>query len=593
MLTPRSMPVVAIETQIKDLVSKGLYHQTFLLYKQELHPSGLHANSSILPSLIKACSSASSHHFGLQLHCVALKSGSHSDTVVSNSIISMYAKFSFVDAARKVFDSMPYRDTVTWNALINCYIQNGYPAKALQMLKLMYFNGFVPKSELIACIISVSARTGQLRLGRAIHALAITDGRIQETVFLSTALIDLYLRSHECLMAFHVFDQIAVKNEVSWTAMISGCTANHNYEMAMDCFRAMQVERVKPNRVTVLAILPVCAEFGYIKHGKEIHGYAFRHGFDRDHHFSSSLMHMYCKFQGALHSAKLIFKRSTVKDVVMWSSIIGCYSQHGDDAQAMKLFKHMQAEGTKPNSVTLLAIISACTSLSSLKLGSGVHGYVLKSGLNFDIFIGNSLINMYAKCGCIEASHHMFKQMPVKDFITWSTIIGGYGLHGRGEEALLLYHEMKERGTQPDEVTFLAILSACNHAGLVEEGQKIFYNVMEAGELALTIEHYACLIDLLGRSGKLEDACEVVRTIPMKPSTRIWSSLISACKVHGRLEIAEMLAHMLIESEPENAANYTLLSMVYAETGNWHGVEVVRRVMRVQGLKKNCGFSQI
>lgn len=582
-----------METRIKDLVSRGLYHQTFILYKRELHPSGLHANSSVLPSLIKACSPASSHQFGLQLHCVALKSGSLSDTVVSNSIISMYAKFSIVDAARKVFDSMPYRDAITWNALINCYIRNGYPAKALQMLKLMYSNGVVPKPELLASIISFSARTGQLTLGRAVHALSVTDGRIQESVFLSTALVDLYLRSHDCLMALQVFHQIAVKNEVSWTAMISGCTANHNYKLAMDCFRAMQVERVKPNRVTVLAILPLCAQFGHIKHGKEIHGYAFRHGIDQDHHFLASLMHMYCKFRGELRSAELIFERSTFKDVVMWSSIIGSYSQHGDDAQAMKLFKHMQAEAIKPNSVTLLATISACTRLSSLNLGSGIHGFVLKSGLNSDIFIGNALINMYAKCGCIEASQDMFKQMPVKDFISWSTIIGGYGLHGCGEEALRLYHEMEERGVQPDGVTFLAILSACSHAGLVEEGQKIFYHAMKANKVTLTIEHYACFIDLLGRSGKVEYACEVARTIPIKPTTRIWSSLISACKDHGRLEIAETLAHQLIESEPQNAAYYTLLSMVYAEAGNWHGVEVVRRVMRVQGLKKSCGFSQI
>lgn len=461
------------------------------------------------------------------------------------------------------------------------------------MLKLMHSNGFVPKPELLASIISFSARTGQLTLGRAVHALSVTDRRIQGSVFLSTALVDLYWRSHNCLMALQVFHQITVKNEVSWTAMISGCTANHNYKMAMDCFRAMQVERVKPNRVTVLAILPLCAQFRHIKHGKEIHGYAFRHGIDQDHHFLASLMHMYCKFQGELRSAELIFERSTFKDVVMWSSIIGSYSQHGEGAQAMKLFKHMQAQGIKPNSVTLLATISACTCLSSLNLGSGIHGFVLKSGLNSDIFIGNALINMYAKCGCIEASQDMFKQMPVKDFISWSTIIGGYGLHGCGEEALRLYHEMEEKGVQPDGVTFLAILSACSHAGLVEEGQKIFYHVMKANKVTLTIEHYACFIDLLGKSGKLEYACEVVRTIPIKPSTRIWSSLISAFKDHGRLDIAETLAHQLIESEPENAANYTLLSMVYAETGNWHGVEVVRRVMRVQRLKKSCGFSQI
>ncbi|XP_048329673.2 pentatricopeptide repeat-containing protein At4g31070, mitochondrial [Ziziphus jujuba] len=588
-----ALSMSTIEAQIKDLVSGGQHDQALQLFKQQLHPSALHASTSILPSVIKACSLPRSHHFGLQLHCLVIKTGSHSEIVVSNSIISMYAKSSTVEAARKVFDTMPYRDTITWNSLINCHIQNGYPGKALEMLKMMCFYGFVPKPELLACIVSACARTRQFRVGRVVHALVTTDGRIEESTLLSTALVDMYLRSNDSIMGLHVFNQMADKNEVSWTAMISGCTSNYCYKMAIDCLRSMQIERVRPNRVTLIAILPVCAELGSIKQGKEIHGYSFRHGFHWDHHLSASLMHMYCKCGGALRSAKFIFESSTVKDVVMWSSIIGSYAQQGDGTQAMKLFKQMHAEGTKPNSVTLLAIISACTSLSSLSLGYGVHGYAMKSGFDFDIFIGNALINLYAKCGSLEASHQTFKEMPKKDFISWSTLIGGYGLHGCGGEALKLFHEMQEKGMEPDGITFLAVLSACNHAGLVEEGQRIFYDVMKGDKVPPTIELYACHIDLLGRSGKLEDACNVLRTIPMKPSTRIWSSLISACKVHGRLEIAEMIAHQLIKSEPENAANYTLLSMVYAETGNWLGVEEVRRIMRLQGLKKSHGFSQI
>ena len=183
--------------------------------------------------------------------------------------------------------------------------------------------------------------------------------------------------------------------------------------------------------------------------------------------------------------------------------------------------------------------------------------------------------------------------MPTRDCTSWSTLISGYGLHGCGEEALQLFHEMQDRGIEPDAMTFLALLSTCNHTGLVEEGQKIFDHVMKDDKITLTVEHYGCFINLLGRSGKLDDACEVVRAMPMKPSTRIWSSLVSACKVHGKLEIAEKLAHWLIESEPYNAANYTMLSMVYAEASNWLGVEEVRRFTRVQGLKKCYAFSRI
>ncbi|KAH0994242.1 hypothetical protein GBA52_005725 [Prunus armeniaca] len=429
-----ALTISALHFKIKNLVVKGLYDQILRLYKQELHhPFGLHANSFVLPSIVKACSYAMSHHFGLQLHCLSLKSGCDSDPVVSNSLISMYAKFTIVEAARQVFDEMPERDTITWNSLINCYVQNGHLEEGLKVLKQMYLHGSIPKAELIASIVSVCARTRELRLGREIHGLVIVDGRIKESVFLSTALVDLYMRCHDSLMALHVFNQMEVKNEVSWTALISGCIANHSYDIAMECFRAMQ----------------------------------------------------------------LIFERIPVKDVVVWSLIIGSYSQCGNNAKALKLFSQMRAEGIEPNSVTLLAIISACTSLSSLNLGCGVHSYVLKSGLSFDIFIGNALINMYAKCGCIKDAHQIFKEMPRKDSVSWSTMIGSYGLHGH------------------------------------------------------------------------------------------------SCKVHGRLEKAESFAHHLVTTEPENAANYTLLSMVHAETGNWLGVEEVRRVMRIQGLRKCYGFSRV
>ncbi|GAV83147.1 PPR domain-containing protein/PPR_2 domain-containing protein/PPR_3 domain-containing protein, partial [Cephalotus follicularis] len=500
---------------VKELISQGLYEQTLELYKQEIHPcsSLLRAHSTLLPSLIKACSSSNSPHLGLQLHSMAVKTGSDSDTVVSNSLISLYAKFSFIQLASELFDTMPHRDTVSWNSIINCYLHNGCSLKALQLFKQMYTFGFV-------------------------------------------------------------------KNEVSWTAMISGCNANHNYEMAINCFRAMQRKGVEPNRVTLLAVLPAFAKLVQIKHGKEIHGYAIRREFDSDHHLSSALINVYCKCKEALHTAKHIFERSKVKDVVIWSSIIGSYSQRGDIIEAIKLFRRMRVEGVKPNSVTFLVLISACTLLTSLSHGCGVHGYILKLGINFDIFIGNALINMYTKCGCLMASQQLFNEMPVKDSVSWSSLISACGLHGRGEEAVRLFHKMRERGTEPDAITFLAVLSACNHAGLVEEGKRIFNHAMKANKVSLTVEHYASVIDLLGRSGRVEDACSVVSRMPMKPSAKIFSSLVSSCKIHGRLEVAESLANILIGSEPQNPANHTLLSMVFAEANNWVNVEEVRRAMK-------------
>ncbi|KAK7328079.1 hypothetical protein VNO77_22175 [Canavalia gladiata] len=582
----------APSNHIKTLVSNCLYHHTLQLFT-ELHLSAHCSISSVLPSVIKACSFAHCHVFGTQLHCLALKTGSHSESIVSNSIISMYAKFSDIKSARLVFDTMPHRDPITWNSMINGYLQNGCLDEALETFKDVYLIGLVPKPELLASMVSMCGRKMGSRIGRQIHALVFVDERIEKSVFLSTALVDFYFRCGDSLMALRVFDGMEVKNEVSWTAMISGCSANQDYDAAFACFRAMQAEGVSPNRVTSIALLPACAEPGFVMHGKEIHGYAFRHGFESSPSFSSVLINMYYQSGESPHLADLIFERSSYRDVVLWSSIIGSYSRRGDSYKALKFFNKMRTEETEPNYVTLLAVISACTNLSSLKHGCGLHAYIIKFGFSFNISVGNALIDMYAKCGCLDGSLKIFLEMPNRDSVTWSSLINAYGLHGFGEHALQLFDEMKGRGVKPDAITFLAVISACNHAGLVTEGQRIFKQVSADCEIPLTIEHYACLVDLLGRSGKLEDALKILRSMPMKPSARVWSSLVSACKRHGRLDIAEMLAPQLIRSEPNNAANYTLLNMIHAEKGHWLDTEQVREAMKLQRLKKCNGFSRI
>ncbi|GLT28619.1 hypothetical protein SLA2020_035390 [Shorea laevis] len=578
--------------RVKDMVSKQLCAQTLALYKEELHSSGVHADATVLPSLIKACSSPQTHFVGLQLHSIVIKSGSDSDLAVPNSLISMYAKSMYIDSACKLFDEMPERDTITYNTLIKCYSENGCLSEAMELLKEMYRQGFVPKPELIAKVIWLCTHTGDIKLGRAIHGLVIVDGRVESSIYLSTALVDFYMKSNESLVASRVFCLMESKPEVvSWTAMISGCISNRKYEMGIHYLRRMLSQGQKPNRVTLLGILPAFGELGNVKCGKEIHGYAIRHGYDDSgHHLADALIEFYGRC-GKRRYARIIFKQSRVKDVVMWSSIIGIHVRGGVQGETMKLFRLMRVEGIEPNSVTLLAMISCCSSLASLSHGQAIHTYVVKYGFNSDLYIGNALIDMYSKCGCLKASHQIFNEMGVKDPVSWSSLISGYGIHGHGEEALQLFDEMRERKIEVDGITWLAVLSACNHSGLVEEGEKLFKHAVEVD--AIGVEHYACYVDLLGRSGKVEKACDMVRKMPVKPSEKIWSSLVSACKVHGKFELAERLVDEMIKSEPENPANYTLLSMIRAESGNWVKAEEVRRLMRIQELGKRSGFSKI
>lgn len=523
-----------------------------------------------------------------------IKNGFDSEFTLSNSLLSMYAKFSDAECAEKVFDEMPSRDTISWNSVINCYTQNGLLLKAVYMLKEMYGLGFMPKPELVACCIATCVRSENWRLGRAMHALFFLDERMEYSTFVATALVDFYWRFGDPDMAFRVFDRIGEKNEVSWTAMISGCIEFQDYVRAFDCIRAMQFDGVKPNRVTLVSVLPACGELRSIMQGKEIHGYAVRHGYDSDSRLSAALLHMYCECWGALKIARRIFDRSVNKEVVIWSSMIAGYSQSKDSArEAIWLFNQMQMEGILPNNATILAVISACVNLLSLSDGGGAHGYTLKSGLGGDLFVQNALINMYSKCGSLGDSVQVFNEMKTRDCISWSSLISAYGLNGYAGEALQLFYDMQGNGIEADGLTYLAALSTCNHAGLVHEGRVLFDRALYDVGVSITLEHYGCFIDLLGRAGEIESAYDVVCRMPMKPSPRILSSLVSACRLYGRLDIAESVAKVLVRIEPEIAANHTLLSLVYAESDKWSGVEEVRRYMKGKKLKKNLSFSKI
>ncbi|KAK9161871.1 hypothetical protein Syun_008212 [Stephania yunnanensis] len=490
---------------------------------------------------------------------------------------------------------MPVRDTVTWNSMINCYIRDGNWLEALKTFKLMHLLGLEWKPELVASLISICGQRGLWKSGREIHAHVVRIGIVDTSIILSTALVDMYSRCLSLDSALRAFNSMEEKNEVSWTAIIAGCSQNKCYSISLDHFRKMQMERLKPNRVTLIAALPACGELGAIKHGKQIHCYAVRRGLDSESLLAASLIDMYCRCRAGMASATLMFERfEGKKDVVMWSTMVRGYSCIEDNFRVMQLFNRMHLDGIKPNAVTLLAVISSCTALSSsLKHCQGIHGYVVSSGLHSDVNIVNALINMYAKCGCLQSSRQIFREMPFRDSVSYCSLVQSCGFHGHGAEALQLFHEMQERHIEIDGITFLVVLSACNHAGLVEEGQQLFKCVKQCGKTLLTVEHYACYVDLLARFGKLEEAYEVVIDMPMKPSPSIWSCLVSACRIHDRMDLGEKLVRLLISLQSVSAENYTSVSRVYAEIGDWFGVEEVTRIMRMKGLKKSCGLSRI
>ncbi|WOL18322.1 hypothetical protein Cni_G27116 [Canna indica] len=372
----------SISKRIIQILSNGSAQREALVLYQQLHSHGFRGSISFLPSLIKACSSSSRYlHFGLQLHCLLLKTGLASDLVTTNSLLSMYSKHSDVRSARLLFDVTPLRDSVTWNSMINCYLSSGCMLESMMMFRRMHTAGFSLKPELTASVLSVCGRAGTLSLGRAIHAYYIVSKEAEMCIPLSTSLVDMYSRCNDLDSALKVFSAMTERNVISWTAMITGSVLNDRHNMAMELFREMGVEGVKPNRATLVSLLPTCGELGALNHGRELHGYILRYGFESEPQVIGALVDMYGRFKGAFQQAKLVYEKAPTKDVITWSSMMTISNRNGDYVGTLMLFQMMQNDGAKANSVTMLALISACIGLASTCLGQAVHGLILKSGL--------------------------------------------------------------------------------------------------------------------------------------------------------------------------------------------------------------------
>jgi pentatricopeptide repeat protein len=265
----------------------------------------------------------------------------------------------------------------------------------------------------------------------------------------------------------------------------------------------------------------------------------------------------------------------------------------GQGQKALELFQQMQQEGVQPNSVTFVGVLNACASMIALEEGRCVHQHIIRCGWDSDVFVGSSLVDMYAKCGSMEDAWSVFNKMPSRDVVTWTTILGGCAMHGHGKEALKHFKRMCEEGVQPDDVTFICLLSACSHAGLVGEGMQCYASMVKDYMISAKLEHYTCMVDLLGRAGHLQEAENMVMTMPCKPNVAVWMALLSACRIHGHVEMAERIAKRILEMEPDNAAVYVLLSDIYAAGGNKHLCQTIEQQRKEKGVKKQPGRTWI
>jgi pentatricopeptide repeat protein len=273
--------------------------------------------------------------------------------------------------------------------------------------------------------------------------------------------------------------------------------------------------------------------------------------------------------------------------------MIAGYTQNGLANEALSIFHEMQLSGTKPNAVTMVSVVLACARLAALQQGKCFHAYIIKCVFDLNVVLETTLIDMYAKCGKVEIARQMFDNISRKNVVSWTAMIGGYAMHGLAEDAHALFIQMVQVGMKPDHITFTHILYACTHAGLVEEGWKYFNCMKQDYSITPRVDHYACMVDLLGRAGHLDEAQELIKHMPLEPNAGVWGALLGVCRTHGNIELAKHVAERLFELEPEDAGNYVLLSNIYAAAGRWDDAAKVRTMMKSKGLKKTPGCSLI
>eukprot|EP01018_Ginkgo_biloba_P037865 Gb_08118 [translate_table: standard] len=590
----------------------GLGEESLKLFSQMLSENARPDCFTFAP-LLKACANAGVLERGKVVHGQIVKAESKSDMFVGNALLDMYAKCRSIDFARHVFDKMPERDIVSWTSIIAGYTQNGKYEEALSIFGQMQSAGLKADEFIFSCLLRVCTSAAALAHGKQIHTQIIRTWLCTDTdvlkqskllqtqiiraeskldIFVGNALLDMYAKCGSIENARCVFNKMSDRDVVSWTTMIQGHTQRGNCEDALKLFGQMQSTGMKPDEFVFSSVLRACASVAAFEQGKQIHAQIIRVGFALNGTVGNALIDMYAKCD-SIKDARHVFGEMIIRDMVSWTAMIVGYAQHGYAEEALLLFWQMQQEGMKFDQFVLASVISACASLAALEQGKQVHDSITESRIELDIFVASALVDMYAKCGSIEDARGVFDKMLKKDTVAWNMMIAGYAQHGQGEEALKLFLKMEQAGLKPDDCTFVRLLSACSHGGLVDAGRHYFHSMTRDYGITPIVDHYVCMVDLLGRAGHLDEAVDFINKMPFEPNAVVWRALLGACRTHGNMELGQHAAEQILQLEPQNAATYVLLSNMYSAAGRWDDVAQVRNLMKDRRVKKKPGRTWI
>ena len=560
----------------------------------QLQQHGSAPTAHILNRMVSSCAKSGSVFVGIQLHSTIIKVGFDSNVYICSALVDMYGKCGAVSSAQRLFDEMPHRNVVTWNSLISGYLHVGCPEIAIELFLEMVKVGIDPTPFSVSAVLVGCWRMEDTKLGIQVHGLSMKCGFCYNIV-VGTCLIDLYSKGWNIDASRLMFDLMPERNIITWTSMVAGYAHCQQPVAAMVLVRDMQRLGIRLNYVTYNCLLSSFSSSNDLDHCKQVHCRIIREGLESNSYLEVTLVTVYSECSSSsLEDFNKVCSGVTRWDQISWNAVIGGLSNLGNGEAALKCFSKMRQAGIDMDLFTFTSVLRAIGMISTLDEGKQIHALVLKAGYGSNLNVQNGLVSMYARCGSINDAKRVFSLMDRHDVISWNSLLSGCAYHGYGREAVELFEQMRRSGVKPDNTTFLVVLSACRHVGLLDKGLEYFDLMRNDYSLeSPTTEHYSSMVDLFSRAGYLSEAEDFINTMPIEPGPSVYKALLSACQVHGNVEIAVRCAKKLLQMCPNDPVIYVLLSNVQATVGYWDNVASIRKVMCDRGVRKEPGYSWI
>ncbi|GLT27156.1 hypothetical protein SLA2020_021800 [Shorea laevis] len=558
----------------------------------DMHRSGTDPDYVTFATLLSGCNEPQVHKELIQVHACIVKLGYDLRLMVCNSLLDSYCKTCRLDLARQVFKEMPERDSVTFNALITGYSKDGINEEAIRLFTEMQNLGFKPSDFTFAGVLGAAVGQDDLALGQQIHGFGVKAGYVWN-VFVGNALLDFYSKHDSLVEARKLFDEMPELDGISYNVMVTGYSWVEQYEESIKLFRELQFTKFDRRQFPFATMLSIAANLLDLQMGQQIHSLAIVAKSVQELVVGNSLVDMYAKC-GRFEAADKIFRTLAHRSTVPWTALISAYVQKGLYEEGLNLFNEMHRASVRPDPATFASILKASSNLASLSLGKQLHSFVVRSGSMSSVFSGSALVDFYAKCGSIKDAIRIFQEMPERNIISWNALISAYAHNGDGEATLKSFEQMLKLDFQPNSVSFLSVLSACSHCGLIEKGLQYFKSMTHVHKLVPKREHYSCMVDLLCRAGRFDEAEKLMAEMPFDPDEIMWSSVLNSCRIHKNQDLAKKAAEHLFKMEVlRDASAYVSMSNIYAAAGQWESVGKVKKAMKERGIRKVPAFSWV